>query len=141
MVLRVWGLEAFDVHGYFARRALRRRMIALAAAYALALGALFASWAVSNTAALSAAGLAAVICHNDGAGEPAPGQNHDSDTVCVDSCCVGCVLLMATLPPPPVKAIGVPQSAARPLPPTPARAVSAGSSTRSHQSRAPPQTA
>jgi len=112
-------------------------MIALVAAYALALGGIFASWAAGSAAALAAAGPAAVICHSE-AGAPAPGQNGDSGAVCVASCCVGCVLLTAALPPPPVKAIGAPQSAARPLAATPVRAVAAGHSTRSHQSRAPP---
>jgi hypothetical protein len=127
------------VHSYFARWSLRRRVIALTAAYALALGGLLASWAAGSAAALAAAAPATVICHSDGTGEAAPSQNHDgSGHVCVDSCCVGCVLLTAALPPPPIKAIGAPQSAVRPLAPTPALAVSAGNSARSHQSRAPP---
>lgn len=126
------------MHRHFANWPLRRRLIALVAAYALALGGLFASWAAGSAAALAAAGPAAVICHSDAAGAPAPSQNNDSGHVCVDSCCVGCVLLTAALPPPPVKAIGAPQSAAQRLIVTPAFAVAAGSSTRSHQSRAPP---
>jgi len=126
------------VHSYFARWSLRRRAIALVAAYALALGGLLASWAAGGAAALATAGPATVICHNEGAGEPAPSQNDGSGHVCVDSCCVGCVLLTAALPPPPIKAIGAPQSAVRPLAPTPALAVSARNSARSHQSRAPP---
>jgi len=127
----------FDVHSYFARWSLRRRVIALAAAYALALGGIFASWAAGSAAALAAAGSAAVICHSD-AGAPAPGQNDDSGNACVASCCVGCVLLTAALPPPPLKTIGAPQTATRPLAATPALAVPAAHSTRSHQSRAPP---
>ncbi len=125
------------MHRHFANRSLRRRLIALVAAYALALGGLFASWAAGSAAALAAAGPAAVICHSDAAGAPAPSQNNGGH-VCVDSCCVGCVLLTAALPPLPVKAIGAPRSAARPLAVTPAFVVAAGSSTRSHQSRAPP---
>src|SRR5690348_14477313 len=113
-------------------------MIALAAAYALALGGIFASWAAGSAAALAAAGPDAVICHSDAGGDAAPGQNDGSGHVCVDSCCVGCVLLTAALPPPPIKAIGAPQSAARPPAATPALAVPAGHFTRSHQSRAPP---
>lgn len=136
-MFRPWEPKAFDVHSYFARWSLRRRVIALAAAYALALGGLFASWAAGSAAALAAAGPATVTCHSE-AGEPAPSQNDGSGHVCVDSCCVGCVLLMAALPPPPVKAIGAPQSAARPLAATPALAVPAENSSRSHQSRAPP---
>ena len=132
------GGRAFDVHSYFARWSLRRRVIALLAAYALALGGLVASWAAGSAAALAAAAPATVICHNDGAGEAAPSQHHDGSHVCVDSCCVGCVLLTAALPPPPVKAIGEPQSSIRLLAPTPALAFPARNSARSHQSRAPP---
>lgn len=112
-------------------------MIALAAAYAIALGGLFATWAAASAAALAAAGTATVTCHRD-AGEPTPSQNDGSGHGCVDSCCVGCVLLTAALPPRPVKAIGAPQTVARPLAATPALTVTAGNSTRSHQSRAPP---
>jgi hypothetical protein len=137
-VFRPWEREAFDVHRHFARWSLRRRVIALVAAYALALGGLFAGLAAGSAAALAAAGPAAVICHSESGSAPAPSQNNDSGHVCVDSCCVGCVLLTAALPPPPVKAIGAPQSAARPLAVTAALAIPTGNSTRSHQSRAPP---
>jgi hypothetical protein len=127
-----------DVQRYFPKWSLRRRMIALAAAYALALGAVLASWAAGSAAALTAAGPATVICHSDAGGGPAPSQNDEGGHVCVDSCCVGCVLLTAALPPPPIKEVGAPQAAARPLAAMTALAVTAGNSTRSHQSRAPP---
>jgi hypothetical protein len=136
-VFRPWEPKALNVHSYFAGWSLRRRVIALAAAYALALGGLFASWAAGSAAALATAGPGTVTCHSD-AGEPAPAQNDGSGHVCLDSCCVGCVLLTAALPPPPLKAIGAPQSAAPPLAATPAPAAPAGHSARSHQSRAPP---
>lgn len=127
------------MHRHFAGWSLRRRIIALAAAYALALGAVIASWAAgSAAAALTATGPATVICHHDTASGPAPSQNDGSGHVCVDSCCVGCVLLTAALPPPPVKALVAPQSAARPMVATPGLGVGAASSTRAHQSRAPP---
>lgn len=127
------------MHRYFAGWSLRWRVIALVAAYALALGGLLASWAAGSAAAtLAAAGPATVTCHSGAAGGPAPPQNDAGGRVCVDSCCVGCVLLTAALPPPPVKAIGAPQSTVRPFAATPALAVSTGNSTRAHQSRAPP---
>ena len=137
-VFRHWEPEAFDVHSYFARWSLRRRVIALAAAYALALGGLAASWAAGSAAALAAGAPATVTCHSDAAGGPALPQNGGGGHVCVDSCCVGCVLLMAALPPPPIKAIGAPQAAARPPAATPSRAVPGDYANRSHQSRAPP---
>jgi hypothetical protein len=117
---------------------LRRRVIALAAAYALALGGILASWAAGSAAALAADAPASVTCHSDGAGGPPPSPDGDSGHVCVDACCVGCVLLIAALPPPPIKSIGAPQSAARPVAASPARSATAGHFTRSHRSRAPP---
>lgn len=130
--------KGFDVRSPFARRSLRRRIVALAAAYAIALGGLFASLSAASIAAAAATGAGTITCHSDAGGAPSPAQNDKSGGVCIDSCCVGCVMLMAALPPPPLKAIGAPQSAARALPAPAVAALPAGSSTRSHQSRAPP---
>jgi hypothetical protein len=125
------------VPSLFARRSLRRRIVALAAAYVIALGGLFASLASANIAA-AALGSSPITCHGNPAGAPSPAQNDNNGGACIDCCCLGCAMLMATLPPPPIKAIGAPQSAARLLA-LPALAVlPAASPTRSHQSRAPP---
>jgi hypothetical protein len=132
--------KGFDVHGPFARRSLRRRIVALAAAYVIALGGLFASVAAAGAAAAAVTGSGTVTCHSETTGDPSPIQNHKSGSVCIDCCCVGCVMLMAALPP-PVKANGAPQSAARPLAWPSVAAAPATTSSRSHQSRAPPQTA
>jgi hypothetical protein len=132
--------KGFDVRRFFARRPLRRRIIALAAAYAIALGGLFASFAAASAAAAAATVPGTITCHSDAAGTPSPAQN-DKSGVCIDSCCIGCVMLMAALPPPPIKAIGAPQSVAQPLAPAAAVAGPAATSIASHQSRAPPHRA
>lgn len=121
----------------FARRSLRRRIIALAAAYVIALGGLFASRVGADMAA-AAIGSGTITCHSDAAGAPSPAHNDKNGNACIDCCCVGCAMLMAALPPPPIKAIGAPQSVARLLALPALAVVPAASPTRSHQSRAPP---
>jgi hypothetical protein len=124
----------------FARRSLRQRIVALVAAYAIAVGGLFASLTAANIAAAAATGSGTITCHHVDAGapSPAPAQNDNDGSACIDCCCLGCVMLMAALPAPPLETIGVPQSAAR-LPALPSLAVvPAADSTRAHQSRAPP---
>ncbi len=128
--------KGFGVHGPFARRSLQQRIVALVAAYAIALGGVLASLAAATAAA--APGPGTVTCHSQAAAEPSPSQNDKTGKVCVASCCIGCMMLTAALPPPPLKTIGTPQSAARLLVLPPVAAVPAGSSSRSHQSRAPP---
>jgi hypothetical protein len=130
--------KGLDVHSLFARRSLRRRIVALAAAYAIALGGVFASLATAGAAAAAATGSITITCHNDAGDASSPSQNDKGGSLCVDSCCVGCVMLMAALPPPPIKAIGAPQSAATLLPLPSIAVLPAASWTRSHQSRAPP---
>ncbi len=129
-----------DVHSPFARRSLRQRIVALVAAYVIALGGLFANLAAANAAAAAATGSGTVTCHSHSAAEPSPTRNDNNGSVCIDCCCVGCLMLLAALPP-PLKAAGAPQSAAARLALPPIAAVPAGNSTRSHQSRAPPRQA
>lgn len=121
----------------FARRSLRRRIIAIAAAYVIAIGGLFASRVGADMAA-AAIGSGTITCHSDAGDAPSPAQNDKNGSACIDSCCHGCAMLMAALPAPPIKAIGAPQSAARLLALPALAVVPAASPTRSHQSRAPP---
>jgi hypothetical protein len=126
------------VYSSFARGSLRQRIVALAAAYAIVLGGLFASLAGASAEAAAAIGSGPITCHSHAGAAPSPAQNDKNGSACIDCCCLGCAMLMAALPAPPIKAIGAPQSAAR-LPALPALAVlPAASPTRPHQSRAPP---
>jgi hypothetical protein len=128
------------VSKYFAKRPLRQRVIALVAAYAIALSSLLASFGLARAAAEAATAPDAVICHTAIAGEqaPSPPSDQTDGRHCAANCCVGCLLLLVALPPPPTKVVGVPQSPVRLLPLPAIAVVAAGPETTSHQSRAPP---
>jgi hypothetical protein len=127
---------------FLAKRSLSRRLIALAAAYAIALSSLLASFTTAHAAAEAAGAPIGVICHTLVPGEaPSPAGDHTNGDHCANNCCVGCLMLMTALPPPPVTVTGAPQAAGRP-PSVPAVALAAaGPDTKSHGSRAPPLTA
>jgi hypothetical protein len=128
------------VHSFFRKRLLQRRVIALAAAYAIALAGLIANFGGAQMAA-AAATQPGIICHTDFAGETAPSPDDSNGKVCIDDCCVGGLTLIAALPPPPVTAVATLRSAGERVA-LPAFAVFvAGPETKSHRSRAPPLTA
>jgi hypothetical protein len=133
------GVEA--VNRYSAKRSLSRRIVALFAAYAIALSGLLASFTAAHAAAAAAGTPGAIICHTLVTGEaPVPAGDQNNGDHCAN-CCVGCLMLMAALPPPPVTVTGAPQAAGRPLPPPAVALAAAGPVTKSHRSRAPPLTA
>ena len=78
---------------YFARRPLRRRIVALAAAYAIALASLIASFGAASAAADAAAAPSGIICHTLVAGDEAPSSGDTNSKHCVDNCCIGCLML------------------------------------------------
>jgi len=128
------------VHHYFATQSFRRRVIALATALAIALSGLIAGFGTAHAAANLAAQPDAVICHGAGAEQsaPAPSPDDTNSTTCIGSCCIGCLMLTAALPAPPVRIIGALQSAGRLLQPPAIIALAARPDTTSHRSRAPP---
>jgi hypothetical protein len=122
------------MHKLFAKRPLRQRVIALLAAYAIALSSLIASFGAASAAA--AGGSGGIICHNAVGGPSAPAGDETNDKACADCCCVGCLMLMAALPPPPANTLAL---AAGEVVHPPATNVSVVSQhTQSHRSRAPP---
>jgi len=123
---------------YFAKWPLRRRLVALAAAYAIALSGIIANFGVGRAAAAEAGASATVTCHTEIAGDPSPTGGADNGKPCGESCCVGCLTPMATLPPPLAKASGAPQSARQILPARAVAGLALRPQTKSHQSRAPP---
>lgn len=125
----------------FAGWRLRRRLVALTVAYALALTGILASFGAARTAAVASAIPGAVTCHSEGAGQQAPGQDRQNGTPCDASCCIGCLALVAALPPPPAIVAGGPQPTPQKLLHAAAHAFADGPQTRSHQSRAPPHRA
>ncbi|HUD85100.1 MAG TPA: hypothetical protein VMR17_01550 [Xanthobacteraceae bacterium] len=129
------------MHKIFARQTLRRRFVALAAAYAIAIASLVASFGAARAAAETAAIRGGVICHTIVGGQSSPATDETTGKICVDNCCVGCLMLLAALPPPPLKVFGAPQSVAQLLIPPAAVVLAAGPHGKSHRSRAPPLSA
>jgi hypothetical protein len=130
------------VHGFFRKRLLQKRFIALTAAYALVLAGLLANLSGAQMAAAAAAQPNFVLCHNDGADIPAAalgGGQTDSNKTCFDDCCTGCLMFSAALPQPPATAIALLSSAGERVAPHDSAIVIAGPETTSHRSRAPPQ--
>jgi hypothetical protein len=128
------------VEKFFAERALWRRAVALIAAYAIALASLLTAYTSARAAGETAKSPFAVICHTDLAGQSAPADGHDDGQACARNCCIGCLMLMAALPP-PASVSSAPHSAGQPLPLPALAGVATGSFTKSHRSRAPPLTA
>lgn len=114
---------------------LGRRLIALAAAYAIALSSLIVSFGVTR-AAVAQPGT--ITCHSVTAGTAQPSGTQPDGTVCDTSCCTGCLMLVAALPPPPDQVGEVPSSSGRPLPLAAVVAAGPATHTTSHRSRAPP---
>jgi len=126
----------------YRERRLGRRIVALVAAYAIALSSLLASYAAAQAAGGTAGAPAGIICHTLLADQaPSPTGDQTNGDHCANDCCVGCLVLMAALPPPPVTVAGALRSAGRPLRPQAIAAATAGHETKSHRSRAPPLTA
>jgi hypothetical protein len=126
------------VRKYFARRPLRRRIVALAAAYAIALASLIASFGAASAAAEAAAAPSGIICHTLVAGDQAPASGDTNNKHCIDNCCTGCLMLMAAVPPPPAKIIGAPLAASKTIASPQNIALVGGLETKDHRSRAPP---
>jgi hypothetical protein len=125
------------VRKYLARRPLRRRIIALAAAYAIALSSLIASFGAAHAAAEAALIPGGIICHTVVPGEQAPAQ--DNGKICLDCCCgVGCTMAMAALPPPPATAAPLAQASSERITPHALAVLTGAPGTKSHRSRAPP---
>jgi hypothetical protein len=125
----------------FAQHPLRRRLVALFAAYAIALASLLTSFGTARMAAEAAAlpGSTA-LCHSD-AGETAPAQQDDGGKTCTDCCCIGCLMLMGALPPPPGTVAAAVASAGHVLPLPAVGIVTPRTTGNAHRCRAPPHVA
>jgi hypothetical protein len=121
----------------FAKRPLRQRVIALVAAYAIALAGLSAGFGAAQ-AATAAGQQGGVLCHSGIAAQPAPASNESNGKICVDySCCTGCLAMAAALPP-PIPKIGIPHSLSRRLTPLAHFVLASGTDFNVHRSRGPP---
>jgi hypothetical protein len=129
------------VRNLFTERTLRRRFVALVAAYAIALSGLLANFTAARAAIESANSPTGIICHTLQIDQQAPAHDEGGDQACAANCCIGCLMLSAALPPPPATVTGTPQAVGVSLSLPASDAVAAVSETKSHRSRAPPLTA
>ena len=121
----------------FAKRPLRRRIIAFAAAYAIALASLIASFGAARAAVEAINQQDGVICHGSGAERLAPVPNESSGKICVDSCCIGCLSIAAAVPSPVVTA-AVPHSLSQRPALLTRFVLAAATEFNAHRSRGPP---
>ena len=124
---------------YLGQPTLALRAVAIAVAYVIAIAGVIGSANLARAAAASAGNPLGIICHTDAAGEHSPSTDDGTRNNCADTCCTGCVMLMAALPPPPATAVPVAQTPSRAFAPIETAAAVGAPKTKSHQSRAPPQ--
>jgi hypothetical protein len=130
------------VRKYLAGRPLRRRIIALAAAYAIALSSLVASFGTARAAAEAAFVPGGVICHTIVGDQQSPGPAQDNGKTCLDCCCgAGCTMAVAALTPPPAGAAPLAQTSSERVTLHPLAVPTGAPGTKSHRSRAPPLSA
>lgn len=119
----------------------RRRVTALATAYLVALSGLLASFGAARAAAEGTFDPLGAICHHAPAGQSEPLGSHSNGNVCIDCCCVGCLVPMAALPPPLVTIAPLPVAISHRLVPPAFVALVGARLPKSHRSRAPPYAA
>jgi hypothetical protein len=123
-----------------ARRPLSRRVIALTAAYAIALSGLIASFGAAEVAAAALTQSGGVLCHGSGTGQPAKSPDRTTGKVCVDDCCIGCLTMPGGLPPAPA-VVARAQSGTDRLATLPSFTLVRTADSHYHRSRAPPAAA
>ncbi|MFZ3336422.1 MAG: hypothetical protein WA199_10780, partial [Xanthobacteraceae bacterium] len=74
------------------RQVWRRRIIALATAYVVALSSLVASFGAARAAAEGTFDPLGALCHHSAAGQSEPVSDHGNGNSCIDCCCVGCLM-------------------------------------------------
>ena len=118
----------------FAKRSLRQRIVALAAACAIVLSGLMTGLATAQAAAEAINQPDSVICHGNGAAQPAPVPDENNGKICVDSCCIGCLSIAAAVP----LTAAVPHSLSQRLALRTRFVLAAGTDFNAHRSRGPP---
>jgi hypothetical protein len=123
-----------------AKHQLRRRAIALVAAYAMALSSLLASGVAARAAAELIAQSGGALCQTDVGGQAVPASG-DSNTNCTDYHCIACLTLVLGLSPPDARLTiaGKPSHQVVGLLTT--SRVTGRPRAKSHRSRAPPHEA
>jgi len=120
-----------------AERSLRRRVIALVAAYALVLANLLATFAAAQAAAEAASAADPALCHSS-VEQPAPLSDESGGKICPD-CCIGCLGSASSgAPPPASSAVTVPETSFTRLEPLVQVAVGPATHSSAYRSRGPP---
>jgi hypothetical protein len=119
----------------------RKRIIALATAYVVALSSLLASFGAARAAADGTFDPLGAICHHSSAGQSVPLDRHSNGNVCIDCCCVGCLMPLAVLPPPPAIVLPSQATISHRLVPIAFIALGGTRTAKSNRSRAPPYVA
>jgi hypothetical protein len=121
----------------FAKRPLRQRVVALAAAYAIALSGLMTSLAGAQAAqAKATAQPEVIICHSSLADQSVPATPDSNNNLCAKSC-VGCITSLAMAIAPTISAVRPSQSVIKRLD-LPTRVIQIASAINAHRSRGPP---
>jgi hypothetical protein len=116
---------------------LRQRIIALVAAYAIALANLIAGFGVAQAAVAALDGGYGVICHSDGGDGPPTGSQDSNGAICLKHC-IGCISALATVFPPTAAPAAPPRLTFKRLDlPAPVTTL-AGAKGNAHRSRGPP---
>ena len=97
----------------FAKRPLQQRIIALAAAYAIALASLIASFGAAQAAAEAAMQPDAFICHSSAAERPAPTSDDSNGKICVGCAASAALAAVPAAVPPAASAAIIRQISAR----------------------------
>jgi hypothetical protein len=123
------------------RQVWRQRIIAFATAYLVAMSGLLASFGAARAAADGTFDPLAAICHHSPAGQSDPFGGRSNGNVCIDCCCVGCLVPLAALPPPPASLAPLPVAIIHRVVPVALITLSGTRLAKSHRARAPPYVA
>lgn len=129
------------MYGHFGKRPLRRRIVALFAAYIIALSSLVASFGAARAAAEATAHPLGIFCHGAAAAGTFAPADRGNGGLCIDGCCVGYLTPAAALPPPPVTVAPSLAAVGYRVPLVATAALAGARLAKSHRSRAPPPSA
>jgi hypothetical protein len=115
--------------------------MALAAAYVIGLTSLVSSLAAARAAAEIVAQPLGILCHGETAERADFPADQHKNGLCVDYCCVGCLMPLAALPPPPTIEVPSPIAISQRVALVAPIVLSRASKAKSHRSRAPPSAA
>jgi len=131
------ALQGFILALDIVKSPLARRLVALAAAYAVALSGVIASCGAVRAAVADATSSDIVICRPTLLSQTAPGGRADLES----QCCGGCLIKCGAVPPPSASSVALEDRPGQLLMLPAMIGLRSVPSTRSHQSRAPPQKA